>query len=70
MLPQSGISLKKSSHIKTFPLSEIILIRQVKSISTFLYKGFNPMWFYLMQIIFILRSIRTFTIKNLSRPSY
>ncbi len=28
------------------------------------------MWFYLMQIILILRSIRTFAIKNLSRPSY
>ena len=28
------------------------------------------MWFYLMQIILILRSIRTFAIKNLSGPSY
>src|SRR5699024_12682050 len=37
---------------------------------TFLYRGFNSLWFSFMQIILILRSIRTFAIKNLSEPSY
>ena len=35
-----------------------------------LYRGFDSPWFYLIQIILILRSIWTFAIKNLSKPSY
>ena len=45
-------------------------IIQIRDKKTFLYRGFNSTWFYLLQIILILRSIRTFAIKNLSGPSY
>ncbi len=45
-------------------------IIQIRDKKTFLYRGFNSTWFYLMQIILILRSIRTFAIKNLSGTDY
>lgn len=50
--------------VRWLPLAEL------NPFLNFLYRGFDSSWFYLMQIILILRSIRTFAIKNLSGPSY
>ena len=42
-----------------------ITIRRLNPFPSFLQRGFNSSWFYLIQFILILRPIRTFAIKNL-----
>lgn len=47
-----------------------ITIRRLNPFPSFLQRGFNSSWFYLIQIILILQSIRNSAIKKLSVLCY